>query len=160
MLDYIRQLRAKIGTMKILVPGVRTLVFDAEGRLLLERQRVFDSWALPHGCVDVGESALDAAIRETREEVGIRILRARLFGVYTDPKYSVIYPNGDEVQTFTIAVIAEAWEGEPRPDHDEVLEVGFFPLDALPEPIYEIHRETIEDWRRQAGCEQVAPVLK
>jgi len=149
MLDYIRQLRAKIGTMKILVPGVRTLVFDGDGRLLLERQRVFGSWALPHGCVDVGESALDAAIRETEEEVGVRIERARLFGIYTDPKYGVVYPNGDEVQTFTIAFVAEAWSGAPRPDGDEVAEVGFFALDALPEPIYAIHRETIEDWRRR-----------
>lgn len=158
MLDYIRTLREKLGTMKILVPGVRALVFDAEGRLLLERQRAFGSWALPHGCVDLGESALDAAIRETEEEVGVRIRRARLFGVYTDPKYSVVYPNGDQVQTFTIAVVAEAWDGEPRPDGDEVSEVGFFPLDALPEPIYEIHRETIDDWRR--GGADAAPVLK
>jgi ADP-ribose pyrophosphatase YjhB (NUDIX family) len=148
MLDYIRQLRAKVGNMKILVPGVRTLVIDGEGRVLLERQRVFGSWALPHGCVDLGESALDAAIRETHEEVGIRIARAALFGVYTDPKYSVVYPNGDQVQTFTIAFLAEEWSGTPRPDGDEVLEVGFFPLDRLPEPLYEIHRETIDDWRR------------
>ena len=156
MLDYIRQLRAKIGTMKILVPGVRTLVFDGEGRLLLARQRVFGSWSLPHGCVDVGESAPDAAIRETEEEVGIRIARTSLFGVYTDPKYSVVYPNGDQVQTFTIAFLAEEWSGVPRPDGDEVLEVGFFPLDALPEPLYEIHRETIEDWRRLGRAGAVA----
>jgi ADP-ribose pyrophosphatase YjhB (NUDIX family) len=156
MLDYIRKLRARIGTMKILVPGVRTLVFDAHGWLLLERQKLFGSWALPHGCVDVGESALAAAIRETEEEVGVRILRAELFGIYTDPKYSVTYPNGDEVQTFTIAFLAHEWEGTPRPDGDEVLEVGFFSLDRLPDPIYEIHRETIEDFRRQGG----KPVVK
>jgi ADP-ribose pyrophosphatase YjhB (NUDIX family) len=151
MLDYIRQLRAKVGNMKILVPGVRTLVLDREGRVLLERQRVFGSWSLPHGCVDVGESALDAAIRETEEEVGVRIERASLFGIYTDPKYSVVYPNGDQVQTFTIAFVAEAWSGTPKPDGDEVLEVGFFALDALPEPLYEIHRETLDDWRRSRG---------
>ena len=156
MLDYIRSLRAKIGNMKILVPGVRTLIFDAEGRLLLERQKLFDSWALPHGCVDVGESALEAALRETEEEVGVRIMRADLFGVYTDPKYSIVYPNGDQVQTFTIAFLAREWEGTPRADGDEVGEVGFFPLGALPEPIYEIHRETIEDYRRAGG----KPVVK
>jgi len=160
MLDYIRTLRSKIGTMKILVPGVRTLVFDDAGRLLLARQRVFGSWSLPHGCVDVGESALDAAIRETEEEVGVRIEAGRLFGVYTDPKYSVTYPNGDEVQTFTIAVVADRWSGAPRPDLDEILEVAFFPLDALPEPLYEIHRETIDDWRRQLETGGGAAVLK
>jgi len=151
VLDYIRSLRAKIGNMKILVPGVRALIFDSEERLLLERQRLFGSWALPHGCVDVGESALDAAIRETEEEVGVRILRADLFGVYTAPKYSVVYPNGDQVQTFTVAVLAREWEGMPRPDGDEVTEVGFFALDALPDPIYEIHRETIDDYRDHRG---------
>lgn len=156
MLDYIRELRAAVGHRRLLVPGVRTLIFDAAGRLCLERQRHFGSWALPHGCVDLGESALEAAVRETEEETGLRILRADLFGIYTDPKYGVTYPNGDEVQTFTIAFVAREWEGTPRPDGDEVDAVDFFPLDALPEPIYPIHRETIEDWRRRPS----APVVK
>ena len=156
MLDYIRTLRAKLGTMKIIVPGVRALIFDADGRLLLERQTAFGSWSLPHGCVDLGESALDAVIRETAEEVGVRIQRADLFGVYTDPKYSVVYPNGDQVQTFTIAFLVHEWTGTPRPDGDEVDDVAFFPLDALPEPLYEIHRETIDDYRRSGG----KPVVK
>jgi ADP-ribose pyrophosphatase YjhB (NUDIX family) len=156
MLDYIRTLRAKLGTMKIIVPGVRALIFDDDGRLLLERQTAFGSWSLPHGCVDLGESALDAVIRETEEETGVRILRADLFGVYTDPKYSVVYPNGDQVQTFTIAFLVHEWTGTPRPDGDEVDAVAFFPLDALPEPLYEIHRETIDDFRRSGG----KPVVK
>jgi ADP-ribose pyrophosphatase YjhB (NUDIX family) len=169
LLDYIRTLRAKIGTMKILVPGVRTLIFDADGRLLLERQKLFGSWALPHGCVDVGESALAAAIRETEEEVGVRIRSADLFGIYTDPKYEVVYPNGDQVQTFTIAFLAREWDGTPRPDGVEVSEVAFFPLDALPAPIYPIHQETIDDYaRRSAQCREstfptlstFAPVVK
>jgi ADP-ribose pyrophosphatase YjhB (NUDIX family) len=167
LLDYIRTLRAKIGNMKILVPGVRTLIFDADGRLLLERQKLFGSWALPHGCVDVGESALAAAIRETEEEVGVRILAADLFGIYTHPKYEVVYPNGDQVQTFTIAFLARDWQGTPRPDGDEVTEVAFFPLDALPTPIYPIHQETIDDYVRGQGpassCsprQVVAPVVK
>lgn len=151
MLDYIRELRKKIGNQRILVPGVRTLVHDASGRILLQKQREFGSWSLPHGCVDVGESALCAAKRETFEETGVRILTAELFGIYTDPKYSVTYPNGDEVQTFTIAFRATRWEGEPRPDGDESTEVGFFPLDELPEPIYPVHRDTLDDARRPEG---------
>lgn len=151
MLDYIQELRSKIGNTRIIVPGVRTLVLDGGGCLLLEKQREFGSWALPHGCVDLGESALDAAIRETEEEVGISILEAELFGIYTDPKYSVVYPNGDEVQTFTIAFLTRRWRGAPRPDEKEVSEVGFFAPDALPEPIYPVHVDTIEDFRRPRG---------
>ena len=151
MLDYIATLRRAIGNSKIIVPGVRGLLFDGEGRLLLEHQRHFGSWALPHGCVDLGESAEEALRREVEEETGLRVGKAELFGVYTDPKYSVTYPNGDEVQTFTIAFLARRWEGELRPDGEEVDELGFFALDALPEPLYPIHVETIEDYRRGGG---------
>ena len=151
MIDYIKGIRAAIGNTKIIVPGVRALVLDADGRLLLEKQTAFSSWALPHGCVDLGESALDAVIRETYEETGIEIIRAKLFGIYTDPKYSVTYPNGDEVQTFTIAFQVESWKGELRLDGEEVTELGFFPVEKLPDPIYPIHNDTIADWRSFDG---------
>src|SRR5262249_34933945 len=73
-------------------------------------------------------------------------------GLYSDPKYSVTYPNGDEVQTFTIAFLVEEWRGTLRVDDDEVTALGFFPLDALPSPIYSIHAETIEDLRGYDGA--------
>jgi ADP-ribose pyrophosphatase YjhB (NUDIX family) len=151
MLDYIGNLRKLVGHTKILIPGVRALIFDERQRLLLERQIDFDSWSLPHGCVDLNESALAAVKREVKEETGISIHRADLFGIYTQPKYSVTYPNGDEVQTFTIAFLVTEWSGNPVADQEEVSEVGFFPLDGLPEPLYHIHIETIEDYKGYNG---------
>jgi ADP-ribose pyrophosphatase YjhB (NUDIX family) len=151
MSDYIKELRRLIGSTKIIVPGVRALVFDEAGRLLLARQRLFGSWALPHGCIDLGESASAALVREMTEETGLRAIRAEPFGLYSDPKYSVTYPNGDEVQTLTMAFVVREWEGTLRPDGDEVVELGFFPLEALPSPLYPIHVETIDDYRRSDG---------
>ncbi len=148
MLDYIKTLRGMIGTTKIIVPGVRALIFNDRGELLLEKQRLFGSWALPHGCVDVGESALEALIREVKEETGLDVTRAEAFGMYTDPKYSITYPNGDEVQTFTIAFLVQQWSGTLRIDGDEVTELAFFPLGGLPAPLYPIHVETIDDFRK------------
>ena len=147
MLDYIKTLREMIGTTKIIVPGVRALMFNDGGEFLLEKQRLFGSWALPHGCVDVGESALEALRREVKEETGLDVIRAEAFGMYTAPKYSVTYPNGDQVQTFTIAFLVHQWSGTLRVDGDEVTELAFFPLDRLPAPVYPIHVETIEDIR-------------
>lgn len=151
MLDYVKTLRALIGNTKIVLPGVRALIFDARGALLLEKQTLFESWALPHGCVDVGESVLDALKREVKEETGLSIIEAEPFGVYTDPKYSVTYPNGDEVQTFTVAFLVRQWSGDLAVDGDEVAQLGFFPLSDLPEPIYPIHADTIEDYRAFDG---------
>ncbi len=148
MREYIKTLRRMIGNTKIIVPGVRALILDGSGALLLGRQAAFDSWSLPHGCVDLDESAFEACVRETREEVGITIVQADLYGIYTDPKYSVVYPNGDQVQTFTMAFVAREWTGTPTPDGEEIVEVGFFALDRLPAPIYHVHADTLEDFRR------------
>ena len=152
MLDYIKTLRQLIGNTKIVVPGVRALIFNDHRELLLEKQALFGSWALPHGCVDVGESALDALKREVKEETGLLVIDAVPFGLYSDPRYSVTYPNGDEVQTFTIAFVVREWAGEPVVDGDEVAELGFFPLNDLPNPIYPIHLDTIVDYQGFDGA--------
>jgi 8-oxo-dGTP pyrophosphatase MutT (NUDIX family) len=151
VLDYIRTLRAMIGNTKVIIPGVRALIFNDRGELLLEKQRLFASWSLPHGCIDVGESAFDALKRETKEETGLTILEARPFGLYTDPKYSVTYPNGDQVQTLSIAFCVNRWSGDLEADGDEVTELGFFPMERLPEPIYPIHLDTVRDWQTSDG---------
>ena len=151
MPDYIRQLRARIGNMKIVIPGVRGLLFDGDGRLLLQKRGDFLNWGLPAGVVDVGDSALEALRREVKEETGIEVLGAAPFGLYSDPKHSVTYPNGDEVQTFTIAFLVREWSGTIEVDGVEAIDAGFFSLDALPKPLYPIHVETIEDYRSFDG---------
>ena len=151
MTDYIRTLRARIGHMKIVIPGVRGILVDEQRRLLLQRRADSGHWGLPAGVVDVGDSVLDALSRELREETGLTVVRAELFGLYTEPRFSVVYPNGDEVQTFTVAFLVREWSGSLSADSDEVVDVRFFPLDALPENLYPIHGETIDDYRSFDG---------
>jgi ADP-ribose pyrophosphatase YjhB (NUDIX family) len=156
MTAYIKTLRARIGHMKIVIPGVRGILVDDQRRLLLQRRADSGHWGLPAGVVDVGDSVLEALSREVQEETGLTVVRAELFGVYTDPRFSVTYPNGDEVQTFTVAFVVREWSGQLSADSDEVTDVGFFPLDALPENLWPIHRETIDDYRNFDG----SPIVK
>jgi len=156
MADYIRELRARIGHMRIVIPGVRGILVDGKRRVLLQRRADSGHWGLPAGVVDVGDSVLDALSREVLEETGLTVGRAELFGVYTDPRFSVTYPNGDEVQTFTVAFLVHEWSGQLSADGDEVLDVRFFPLDALPENLYPIHRETLDDYLSFTG----SPIVK
>jgi 8-oxo-dGTP pyrophosphatase MutT (NUDIX family) len=64
--------------------GVSAIIEDAEGRILLVRQRYSPGWHFPGGGVDRGEPPADAAIRECREEVGLQSSSAPvLYGLYT-----------------------------------------------------------------------------
>ncbi|WP_406089737.1 NUDIX domain-containing protein [Kitasatospora purpeofusca] len=47
------------------------LFTDTASRLLIVQAAGLDSWHLPGGVVEVGESPLDAARREVREELGL-----------------------------------------------------------------------------------------
>lgn len=48
---------------------------DAEGKVLIVKANYKEHWTFPGGLVDPGETPLDAAIRETSEEVGVQIAR-------------------------------------------------------------------------------------
>ena len=70
---------------------------------LMIRRSDNDNWAVPGGAIDLGESMVQAAVRETREETGIECEITGLVGIYTDPKHVILYTSNGEVrQEFSI----------------------------------------------------------
>jgi ADP-ribose pyrophosphatase YjhB (NUDIX family) len=125
--SHLARLRAVIGHELILVPSVSVIVFDDQGRLLLVRHAGDrDGWAVPGGAVDIGESPARAAVREIREETGLRIGLLRLLEVLGGADYEVTYPNGDRVAYVTAVYQAAVAGGAPVPDHDEISELDWF----------------------------------
>lgn len=58
-------------------------VFDADGRVLLQKRTDDGTWCLPGGYADPDESPRETAVRETREETGLRVEVDSLAGVFT-----------------------------------------------------------------------------
>lgn len=105
------------------------IVQDQWGRILLGRRAntsyAAGLWGLPGGHVDPGEQLAETAVRETLEEVGIRV------------PLPAVQPLGlsrydlDGVQGIDFFFIAREWMGEPIP-LDKTSEVGWFAPDTLP----------------------------
>lgn len=123
---YIRQLRAHVGSTRLLLPSVSVHVFDADDRLLLVRQREGDIWSTPGGLIEPDERPADAAVREAWEETGLLVRPERVLGAYGGPECIVRYPNGDEVQYVITAIGCTPISGALRPDLEETVAVQYW----------------------------------
>ncbi len=131
MSDYVRHLRALIGSAVLEIPTVAVLAFDDAKRVLLVRHVEGNLWTTPGGMVEPYETPADAAVRETWEETGIGVELERIVGVFGGRQCSGTYANGDRVSWVATAFAARALGGVPRPDGVETLEARFLARDEV-----------------------------
>ena len=106
--------------------GVRAMVIDEGGRVLLVRHTYVPGWHLPGGGVEKGETALAALARELEEEGNIVIAEApRLHGLFFN---NAVSPR-DHVAVYLVRGFRQ--NGPRLPDR-EIAEARFFARDALP----------------------------
>lgn len=113
-------------TATVVIPSVFVAVRDDRGYVLLVRRCDSGAWELPGGRVDVGESAVGAALRETAEEAGLTVRITGLVGVFSDPSYVVVSPDGEVRQQFVICFHGWALRGEPGPDLHETIDAAWY----------------------------------
>ncbi len=151
MNDYLKNIRRLVGPGCIHLPGVRAIVLNEAGDVLLQRRTDIPLWGLPAGSVELGETALEGLRREVVEETSLHVIEAEPMALYSGPTQQFTYPNGDEIQCFSVAFIVRQWKGEPQADGVEGSQVRFFPLSQLPEDIVPIHKQTLCDYERFDG---------
>jgi len=107
--------------------GVRALVRDEAGCVLLVRHTYAPGWMFPGGGVEKGETAREAITREVREEAGIICTgRPQFFGFYSnDANFA-----GDHVALYII----DEWQREKvsKKAGLEIRAAEFFTPDNLP----------------------------
>ena len=108
--------------------GVRGLVVDTEGKVLLIRHTYMPGWYMPGGGIERGETAEEALYREMMEEAGVKITgRARLVSFHSN---HANHP-GDHVLIYRI----EQWEACAATQVGEIEALGWFAMNALPNDI-------------------------
>ncbi|WP_330456149.1 NUDIX domain-containing protein [Streptomyces sp. NBC_00820] len=129
--EFIRTLRTSAGHQLLWLPGVTAVVFDDDGRVLLNRRTDTRKWSVLGGIPEPGEQPAACAVREVFEETAVRCVLERV--VLVQALEPVTYPNGDVCQYMDITFRCRAVGGEARVNDDESLEVGWFEVDALPD---------------------------
>ncbi|MEE1619934.1 NUDIX hydrolase [Zafaria sp. Z1313] len=144
--DFILELRARIGTHPLWLPGVKAVVHRGDGAVLLVKRVDNGRWTVPAGILEPGEEPAGAAVREVQEETGVRCVVERLAGVGTTAP--VTYPNGDRAQYLDVVFACRYVGGEARVNDDENSEVAWFAPGEVPE-LPPLHRRAI-DWALSA----------
>lgn len=137
-------------------PSVSAVIFDRQGRLLLQQRSDGGQWGLPGGSVEIGESLHEAVAREVLEETGLTVVPGRLIGLYSDPSFQIVrYPDGNAWH-YVSACFECRVRGGQLTTCDETLALAWVKPGRLPRTLLPNHRIRIRD----ARARRVAPFVR
>jgi ADP-ribose pyrophosphatase YjhB (NUDIX family) len=124
---------------------VTTLPITDDGRVVLLRRGIepgYGLWAQPGGFLEVDETALQGAVRETVEETGLIVEPTRIVGIYSRPQAAVV------VATWEARIL-----GGERTTGLEAIEIEDFGPAEIPWPQVAFNTSTwaLRDWVRSVA---------
>jgi 8-oxo-dGTP pyrophosphatase MutT (NUDIX family) len=125
---------------KPLTVGVRLLMVR-DDQVLLVKHVYEESWYLPGGLVEKGETLEGAARREAFEETGATLDDLQLYGTFSNFK--------DGRNDHIIVFLSRDFILNGYSDH-EISALSFYPMDALPENISSGSKNRVEDLCRSS----------
>ena len=139
-------------------PCVSILVVNDQGQVLLGKRHkasIFpEKWCLPCGYIEYGETYVDAAIREVKEEVGITVTLDGIINVVSN-----CFEIG--VSSLVIVLLAKYHGSEKPVPGDDITETDWFDLDGtLPCLAFEADEFIIAKYRESVKKYGEITVLK
>jgi 8-oxo-dGTP diphosphatase len=124
--------------------GSAAVILDERGYVLLVKHSYGRlNWELPGGLAELNESAVENALREVREETGLKVVAQRLTGLYYEP--------ANDMHHFVFLCTKHDPAATPVPDASEITECRYCSPDNLPRPISDFTVRRIHDAIRSAN---------
>jgi 8-oxo-dGTP diphosphatase len=108
-------------------PGISAAIIVQGDRVLMVRRRISEGelmWQFPAGAIEAGETAEEAAVRETQEETGLTVEAIKLLGERVHPKTGRLMSYTAAAPLSGTATVA---------DEDELDAVAWVSLDEIPD---------------------------
>ncbi|MFQ5729586.1 MAG: NUDIX hydrolase [Waddliaceae bacterium] len=116
--------------------SVTSIIFqDNYSKVLIIKRCDVPIWVLPGGSIDKDETPETAVTREVLEETGLEVSIKRKVAVYTPV---------NRLTTSTHVFECETHKGNLKTGK-ETKDIGFFPLNALPDNTFHVHMDMIQD---------------
>jgi ADP-ribose pyrophosphatase YjhB (NUDIX family) len=108
---------------------IRGFLLSPQNEVLLVREQADGKWSLPGGWADVGYTPKEIVVKEMKEETGLDVIAARLLAVF-DKR---MHPHPPQpFYVYKMVFLCRATSAATTKGFD-VLDVQYFPIDALPE---------------------------
>jgi len=121
-------------------PGIAAAIIVRDDRVLMIRRRVREgelSWQFPAGAIEPGETAEEAAVRETLEETRLTVEATKLLG-------ERVHPKTGRAMSYTACRVldGEAVVG----DEEEIAEIAWVSHAEIPEYVPYGLFQPVQDW--------------
>lgn len=147
-MSYISEMRKYIGHQPMLSAGA-TVVVIKDNKILLNLRSDTNTWGIPGGATELGETLEETAARELKEETNLDCDSFTLLNVFSGKDFNFKYPNGDELYSVVALYLANDVTCELKITDDESFKLDYFSKDNLPN--LESRAKVIIDWLLEKG---------
>lgn len=143
IMSYIKNIRKFIGHAPMLSAGA-TVVVLKNNKILLNLRSDTNTWGIPGGSIELGETLKETAARELKEETNLDAEDFTLLNVFSGKDFYFKYPNGDELYSVAALYLANDAAGNLKITDGESFELKYFDKNELPN--LESRAKVIIEW--------------